>query len=252
MSTSVTAMPLTSIGSVIRSRVVPGTLGHDGAVGSSEGIEEARLADVRTTREHNRRPVADHAPAAAILEERVDAVDDLAHAPLRLFRIDEVVALVGKIERRFEPRDQIEQRCIERSDPAGQRAFELIERDARLQRRRRGNQIRHGFRLHEIDPAGEKRAQCEFARARKPCARVDGGMHDRTQDHGAAVRGDLNDVVAGVGVRRLEVGRDDAVRRAGRRCHGGCGDARQGRASRLERRAPRRRWSERSRAREDR
>ena len=31
-----------------------------------------------------------------------------------------------------------------------QRPFELIERDARLQRRRRVDQIRDGLRLHEI------------------------------------------------------------------------------------------------------
>ena len=41
--------------------------------------------------------------------------------------------------------------CIEGGNAARQRSLELIERHARLQRRRRGNQIGDGLRLHEID-----------------------------------------------------------------------------------------------------
>ena len=35
----------------------------------------------------------------------------------RRVRVDEVVALVGKVERRLEPRNQIEQDAIDRGDP---------------------------------------------------------------------------------------------------------------------------------------
>ena len=67
-------------------------------------------------------------------------------------RLDEVISLVGKIQRRLEPGHEIEQARVECLDARGQCAFELIERDARLQRCHRVDQIRDGLRLHEIDP----------------------------------------------------------------------------------------------------
>ena len=84
--------------------------------------------------------------------------------------LDEVVALVGKVERRLEPRDQIEQLRIDRGDAPRQRAVELIERHARLQRRRRVDQIRDRLGLHQIALAVQERAQRELAGSRQPRA----------------------------------------------------------------------------------
>ena len=66
--------------------------------------------------------------------------------------------------------------------------FELIERDARLQRRRRVDQIRDGFRLNEIALAVEKRTQRELARLGEPRAGRHRAPEHRVQDHGTAVR----------------------------------------------------------------
>ena len=66
----------------------------------------------------------------------------------------------------------IEQLRLDRGDRRRQRAFELIERGARLQRRDRVDQIRHGLRLNEIELLIEKRAQRELARLREPRARL--------------------------------------------------------------------------------
>ena len=90
---------------------------------------------------------------------------------------------------------------------------QLIERRARLQRRHRVDQIGDRFRLHQVDPAVQKRAQRELARLGEPRAGVDRGLHDRAQHDRAAVRAQLDDIVAGVGMRRGE----DMSRRSGRR-----------------------------------
>ena len=66
-------------------------------------------------------------------------------------RLDEVISLVRKIQRRLEARHEIEQACVERLDARGQCAFELIERDARLKRRHGIDQIGDGLRLNQID-----------------------------------------------------------------------------------------------------
>ena len=85
-------------------------------------------------------------------------------------RIDEVIALFRKVDRRFEPRDQIEQRRVDLADRSRQRAVQLIERGARLQRRDRVDEIGDRFGLHQIDPAVEERAQRELARLGEPRA----------------------------------------------------------------------------------
>ena len=92
-----------------------------------------------------------------------------------------------------------------------QRAFELIERDARLQRRRGVNQIGDRFRLDQIPLAVEKRAQRELAGLGQPRPGRDRARDNRLQHDRAAMRADFDDVLAGVGVRCGEVGRDDFV-----------------------------------------
>ena len=113
-------------------------------------------------------------------------------------------SLVGKIERRLEPRGQIEQRGVDRGDRRGERALELIHRRARLERRDGVDQIGDGLGLHEIEPAVEVRAQRELARLGQPRAGRHRQFDDAPQQQRAAVPADLDDVVARVGVRRGE------------------------------------------------
>ena len=122
----------------------------------------------------------------------------------RVVARDEVESLVGKIERRLEPRGQIEQRRIDAANRRRQRALELIHRRARLKRRDRVDEIGDRLRLHEIDPAVEVRAQRELAGLGEPRARAHRELDDALEQHRAAVPADLDDVVARVGMRRLE------------------------------------------------
>ena len=97
-----------------------------------------------------------------------------------------MIALFGKVDRRLEPRDQVEQRGVDARDRAGrQRAVQLIERGPRLQRRHRIDEIGDRFGLRQIDAAVQIRAQRELAGLRQPRARRHGrGDHDRLSTTG--------------------------------------------------------------------
>ena len=134
-----------------------------------------------------------------------------------------MVALVGKIDRRLESRDQIEQQRIDFADGASQRAFQLVEGSTRLQRRDGVNQIRNRFGLHQIDAAIQERAKREFTRFRGAGAARRRLFDNRPQDDRTPVRAQLQDVFAGVRVRRRKVRGDNLIDRLRT---GECGAAR--------------------------
>ena len=123
-----------------------------------------------------------------------------------------MIALFRKINRCLEPRDQIEERRVDRSNRPGERALQLIERCPRLQRRYGVDEIRDGLRLHQIDAAVEKRAQRELARFGQPGPRAHRRRHDGVQNDRAAVRAQFDEIVSRVGSRR----RESRSRRPGR------------------------------------
>ena len=126
-----------------------------------------------------------------------------------------MIALLGKIDRGFEPGDQIEERRVDLTDRVGQRALQLIERGARLERRHRVDQVGDRFGLRQIDPAVQKCAKRELAGLREPRAAAPSPpRRSPAQDDGTAVRAQLDDVLAGVGVRGGKEGRDHLIDRS--------------------------------------
>ena len=71
--------------------------------------------------------------------------------------------------------------------------------------------IRHGLGLHEIDSAVEKGAKRELSGFRKSRPESHRLLDDLPQHHRASVGAELDDVLAGVGMRSGEVGRHDLV-----------------------------------------
>src|SRR5207249_11420493 len=68
---------------------------------------------------HDALPIFDE-QIRGLVDERTDRVGE--RVPL-----DEVVALFGKVDGRFQPRDEIEQRRVDLRDHAGQRPLERSE-----------------------------------------------------------------------------------------------------------------------------
>ncbi len=145
-----------------------------------------------------------------------------------------MITLIRKIERRFEASDKIKETGINCSNLRGECALELIECDTRLQRCHRVDQVRHGLRLNQIHLAVHECAQGEFARPRQSGPSVDRALQYLPQDDRAAMRAQLDHVLACVGTRRRKPRRDHLVdwslRISVRRAH-----ARKGGVPRLQR-----------------
>ena len=119
--------------------------------------------------------------------------------------------VLGKIDARFEQRDQLHQLLFDGLQAAGERAIQLLGRDSGLIERLRLDQVADSFGLGEIDAAVEKGAHGEFARAPRGARREPAPLDHVAQNHWRAVGGNFDDVVGGVGVWRGEVGDDDFV-----------------------------------------
>ena len=130
-----------------------------------------RAAGAVWIHDHDRCTLADHAATTGVREELIDTGDYTIEPGRGLTRVDEVISLVRKVERRFKARDQIEQLGVDRGNPFRERALELIERHACLQRRRRVDQISNGFRLNQVALAVQERAKRELARLCESCTR---------------------------------------------------------------------------------
>ena len=89
-------------------------VGDDRARRADERVEEARLADVRLADDRDLQPFADQPPAPRVGEQPSRPLDERVDRCRQRAGIDEVIALFGKIDRRFEPRDEIEQRRVDR------------------------------------------------------------------------------------------------------------------------------------------
>ena len=188
-----------------------GRVGDDRAPLSGEAVEQARLARVRPAREHHVHSFADEPSARRRAEQRVQLADDAPDLARSVARLDEVISLVWKVERRFQANGQVEEHAVDARDLGRERTFELIVGRASLQRRDGVNQVAHGFRLHEIDAPVEKCAQRELAGRGQPCALRHRRLDDRAKQYRASVTADLDDVLAGVGVRPGKEGEDDLI-----------------------------------------
>ncbi|OLB60903.1 MAG: hypothetical protein AUI11_11970 [Acidobacteria bacterium 13_2_20CM_2_66_4] len=202
-------------------------VGHDRARRAGERVEQTRLADVGPPDDRDLQAVANQLPAPRAGEQRRRSSGQIVNRPAERSGLDEVISLVREIDRRLEPRDEVEERGVEACDRGRQRPLELIEGGARLERRHRIDQIGDGFGLHQIDPAVEERAKRELAGLGKARAPIDCRFDDRAQDHRASVRAHFDDIVARIGMRSGERRDDNLIDRL---CGGGVSrtrDARQ-------------------------
>ena len=106
VSTSVIARPSISTRSDTRSRVVPAISATIARSAPAKHVENTRLANIGPARDTTVAPSRIRRPRPAPASRRSSWLDHDAEAAPGLVGFDEVVALVGKIERRLEPRDQ--------------------------------------------------------------------------------------------------------------------------------------------------
>ena len=87
--------------------------------GAGEAVEQARLASIRPAGDHDLHPFANQPAATRDAEQRVDVVERSTSIAVGCgLGVDEVIALVGKVQRRLEPRGEIEQALVDLADLA--------------------------------------------------------------------------------------------------------------------------------------
>jgi hypothetical protein len=139
------------------------------------------------------RPRAKEASSAVRGGVSCDAAGDLG---LR----GHVHVVLGKVDAGFEQRDQLNQRLLHGRDAPAERAAHLAGGLAGLGQRLRLDQVAHGLGLGEVEPAGKKGALGKLAGLGQPRAQIESAAQQQLQHHRRAVRGDLHQVLGGVGV----------------------------------------------------
>ena len=142
--------------------------------------------------------------------QRVDAARD--------FGLGRHVHIVfGKVDAGFEQGDELNQRLLDGSDAAAERATHLAGGQARLGEGLRLDQVAHRLGLGEVEPAGEKGALGEFAGLGQPRAQIERAAKQQFQHDRRSMRGNLDEILGGVGVGSGEEGDQrfvDALRSA--------------------------------------
>ena len=117
----------------------------------------------------------------------------------------------GKVDARFQPRDEFQQNLLVGLQPGGERAFHLLRRHAGLIEGSRFDKVAHRFRLRQVKTPVQKPAQGELARFGSARPAVNATFDEVLQDYRSAMAGDLNHVFGSVGVRMAEAGNDNLV-----------------------------------------
>ena len=189
----------------------PRRAGDDGPLRAAQLVEQGRLARVRAACDGDLAALANQPPPARRGNQGAHLPGQARRFRTGRLRVDEVVALVRKVQRRFQPRHQVEQRLVDGADRRGGGSFQLVEGDARLARGDRGDQVVYRLRLHQVDAAVKKSPERELARLGQPGAGRARRRDDLPERHRTAVPADLHDVLAGVGPRGRKVRRQHAI-----------------------------------------
>ncbi len=111
---------------------------------------------------------------------------------------DELDVFVDKVEARFQVGQQVHQPIAKTGDASGDAAGQLAQRRRQVLGIGCVDDAQHGLRLHEIDSAGEKGPQGEFARGGRPNAPLEQIGQDGFQQGGRTGRVDFDDRLARV------------------------------------------------------
>ena len=142
------------------------------------------------------------APAGKGRLQRRQRRRQLADAPRNLGLRRHVHIVLGKVDARFEQRDQLHQRLLHRLHAPAQRAAHLARGLARLGQRLRLDQVAHRLGLRQVQPAGQKCALRKLARLGQPRAQLQRAAQQQLQHHRRAVRRNLHQIFGGIGVGR--------------------------------------------------
>jgi hypothetical protein len=187
--------------------------GYDRQVLACETVEQARLADIRLPREDDVQSGAQQAALLRAVEGVRERGPQPVQPPARVGAVERVELFLGKVEGRLNERSQLDQLGDEPVDRRGELPLQAADGAARGRLGSRLDEVRDRLGLREIEPVVEERAARELARLREARAELEAPAQQELQHDRAAVTLQLEDVLAGVGMRRRKIERDPVVDR---------------------------------------
>jgi hypothetical protein len=177
---------------------------NDSAVALDEPIEKRAFAHVRPANDCHRQAVMDNAAARERDLKSGERRCDLADAPSDLGLRRHVDVVFGKVDARFEQRNQFHERLLGRRSAAAERTAHLAGSLARLRQRLRFDQVANRFGLRKVQSARQKSTLREFAGLGQPCAQLQCASKQKLQHHRRPMRSNLNQIFRRVRIRRAE------------------------------------------------
>ncbi len=197
--------------SVTRSRVVPGVAVTMARSRSTSRLKSELLPALGRPTMASVRPSWTTRPRAKEALERGERRRKLVDAAGDLLLRSDVDVVFGEVDAGLKERDQFDEGLFERLHATAERAAHLAGGLAGLGERLRVDEVADSFSLGEVELAGKKGALRELAGLGEARAQSESAAEEQIEDDGRAVRGDLNQVFCGVGVRRGEEGDDGFV-----------------------------------------
>ena len=151
----------------------PGNRRHDRALVADQRVEDTGLADVRRAGHDHQVPVAQSPRPRPAVEQRLAARRGCrVRAAAVAGAVDEVIALVGEVDRRLEPRGADRAARRDRAPTAVDRPPSRWPNASRAcGRRHRLDQVVHGLGLQQVELAVQERPQRELAGPRRRAPR---------------------------------------------------------------------------------
>ena len=191
-------------------------LRDDRAVGAEQRVEERRLARVGAARDHEQCAFAQPLPLWGGLQQiRHTVTHDAPRTTHGRFTYRSLI-LLREIDVVGNQGFELEDIAAQRGETIGQAALELLQGAPPLRGRARIDEIGGRLGLQQIHLAVQDRAARELAGRRWPRARGGQCRQGSRRDDQAAMRRDLDEVLAGVGMRRGEAGGETIVYRLAR------------------------------------
>ena len=177
----------------------------DGAALAEQAVEERGLAGVGRAGKDDERALAQEASRARGRGEIAERAGNRGGALVEADRRGEALGLlVREVERRLEVGAEREEILPDRVDAPSERAGELFGRGTRGAVALRGHEVHHRLGAVERDAAVQERAARELAGTGGRGAEGEKGVEDAGRRRAAAVRLELDDVLARVAVWRAE------------------------------------------------
>ena len=187
--------------------------GHDGRVISRQPVEQTRLARIGPSRDDHRHSLAQQAPLSRALLDRIEVVVHGPEALLELAVGQEVDLLLREIDCRLDVSAQVDHRVGQPAHHGGELTLQRAHGGACRLARAGVDEVGDRLCLREVQLVVEERALREFPRQGAPRAELRHPRHQRLEHQRSAVAVQLEDVLAGVGMRPGEEEREAGIDR---------------------------------------